>query len=830
MKHTHIIRMSAAILAGLMSIGSLAACTGPQGPQGIQGEKGDTGAQGLQGEKGDTGAQGPQGEKGDTGAQGLQGEKGDTGAQGPQGEKGDTGAQGLQGEKGDTGAQGPQGEKGDTGAQGLQGEKGDTGAQGLQGEKGDTGAQGLQGEKGDTGAQGPQGNNGLSAYQIYLKYHPEYSGTEEEWIEAYVTGTLIQHTVTFDLNGGTAADGFSSTVKAYYGKPIALTVPTREGYTFMGWYTGESMADGIFTRTDAVYDDLQLIAKWTVNKVTVTFLDYYGDTISIQTIDYGASATAPAVPIEIDGIPFYGWNKTFSSVTGNITVSALYSREIYQVTYNTDGGTQIPDEGVYYGDIPIKPADPVKSGFTFAGWFLDRAHTTAYNFDYALDANTTLYAKMKGDYTIITTAKELVAIADDPTGKYVLGNDINYKGDIWTPLESFSGILDGAGYRIYNFAISDNTNSAGFVCRNEGVIKNIIFDEFTFTYNYAYPEQTAVTAGVVAGINNGEIHGCTLQNGNMSITLTLRSGSASRVGAIGGIAGENNGKISNCYNYVDMVCNTETCNTKSYGSGSTTLLVGMGGIAGSSSNEIVFCSFQAALRCDSNSHSSTGSSAVYTTHGQYIGGIAGKIFGMGALISNCTSTIDIEANYSGSGKNVGKYFYIGGVAGWGEVAYTVSDCLAIGAIRATNSGNNARIEIGGAVGILSVNSKVANVYADVDITTSGDSMTGYKGGLVADSHAGCSILKSVSVGNITIGGSNANGYGMIVGKQAGTTHLCYYSNDADLRVNGVIGTATCADGTAEELSILLTEKFIYNTLYWDPYIWKMIDGHVPTLK
>ena len=88
--------------------------------------------------------------------------------------------------KGETGAQGPQGEKGETGEQGPQGEKGETGAQGSQGEKGETGAQGPQGEKGETG------DSGLSAYEIYCKYHPAYKGTEREWIDAYASGELAK--------------------------------------------------------------------------------------------------------------------------------------------------------------------------------------------------------------------------------------------------------------------------------------------------------------------------------------------------------------------------------------------------------------------------------------------------------------------------------------------------------------------------------------------------------------------------------------------------------------------------------------------------------------
>ena len=49
---------------------------------------------------------------------------------------------------------------------------------------------GPKGDKGDQGAVGPQGETGLSAYQIYLKYHPEYKGTEEQWINDLVNGRL----------------------------------------------------------------------------------------------------------------------------------------------------------------------------------------------------------------------------------------------------------------------------------------------------------------------------------------------------------------------------------------------------------------------------------------------------------------------------------------------------------------------------------------------------------------------------------------------------------------------------------------------------------------
>ena len=79
---------------------------------------------------------------------------------------------------------------------------------------GNEGADGLSAyeiwlEKGNTGSEedflewlkGDNGEKGLSAYEIYLKYNPDYTGTEEEWINALTGGNLVRHTVTFKIKG-----------------------------------------------------------------------------------------------------------------------------------------------------------------------------------------------------------------------------------------------------------------------------------------------------------------------------------------------------------------------------------------------------------------------------------------------------------------------------------------------------------------------------------------------------------------------------------------------------------------------------------------------------
>lgn len=56
---------------------------------------------------------------------------------------------------------------------------------------------GQNGSDGLDGADGKDGQNGLSAYEIFLRYNPDYLGDEEQWINALSHGRLIRRTITF---------------------------------------------------------------------------------------------------------------------------------------------------------------------------------------------------------------------------------------------------------------------------------------------------------------------------------------------------------------------------------------------------------------------------------------------------------------------------------------------------------------------------------------------------------------------------------------------------------------------------------------------------------
>ena len=67
---------------------------------------------------------------------------------------------------------------------------------------------------------------------------------------------LTARTVTFDSDGGTEV---VQQIVVYGGVATEPTAPTKEGYTFGGWYSGETVYDF----ATAVKADLTLTAHWT---------------------------------------------------------------------------------------------------------------------------------------------------------------------------------------------------------------------------------------------------------------------------------------------------------------------------------------------------------------------------------------------------------------------------------------------------------------------------------------------------------------------------------------------------------------------------------------
>lgn len=145
----------------------------------------------------------------------------------------------------------------------------------------------------------------------------------------YAKWTAI-YTVTFNSNGGSSVN---SQNMEYGGNAMEPAVPTRDGYTFNGWYSDAGLNEAYSFMT-SVTGNLTLYAKWTFNSRTVSFESNGGAAVGSQTVVTGDKAVAPAA-LKWAGYRFDGWYSDRdlenvydfrTPVTADITLFAKWTR------------------------------------------------------------------------------------------------------------------------------------------------------------------------------------------------------------------------------------------------------------------------------------------------------------------------------------------------------------------------------------------------------------------------------------------------------------------------------------------------------------------------
>ena len=117
------------------------------------------------------------------------------------------------------------------------------------------------------------------------------STTEFGEREFWADWSVVDYDITLNYNGGTIGD---DDVPATYriGREITLPVPTREGYTFGGWYTNSAyVGEAVQAISSTEIGNKEFWAKWNVNSYTVT-LETNGGTINsgnVANYTYGSA-------------------------------------------------------------------------------------------------------------------------------------------------------------------------------------------------------------------------------------------------------------------------------------------------------------------------------------------------------------------------------------------------------------------------------------------------------------------------------------------------------------------------------------------------------------
>ena len=130
------------------------------------------------------------------------------------------------------------------------------------------------------------------------------------------------------------------------------------------------------TSTSVTLSNLVYTVEYTepLPTYTVTFKDWDGSVLKTQSVESGSAATAPSNPSR-EGYEFIGWDKSFSNITSDLTVTAQYNIKTYTVSFYNDS-ILLKTETVEHGKSATAPNSPTKEGHVFIGWDKDFTNIT----------------------------------------------------------------------------------------------------------------------------------------------------------------------------------------------------------------------------------------------------------------------------------------------------------------------------------------------------------------------------------------------------------------------------------------------------------------------
>ncbi len=192
-------------------------------------------------------------------------------------------------------------------------------------------------------------------------------------VTLYAMWEETPYTITYVYDNGTGETKvipFSITHTVH-----ALAAPEKVGHTFAGWlvtsaegnWAPDAVVDEGVTAT-GMYGNVTFTAQWTANEYTITFDTDGGSAVAPITQDFGTAVTAPADPTKT-GYTFAGWENLPSTMpAGGATVKAKWTINEYTVTYELGNGEENIVQKYDYAENITAPADPSKTGYTFDGW------------------------------------------------------------------------------------------------------------------------------------------------------------------------------------------------------------------------------------------------------------------------------------------------------------------------------------------------------------------------------------------------------------------------------------------------------------------------------
>ncbi len=365
----------------------------------------------------------------------------------------------------------------------------------------------------------------LQAGDTYFIYVDLYGSTTGSFYFAFVDG----YAVIYHANGGSNAPA-SEILFRGTANSISSQVPSRTGYTFLGWATSSTATSAAYQPGDsfAISDDTTLYAVWKANTYAVSYNANGGSGApSSQTKTHGTALTLSSTKPTRSGYTFLGWATSSTATSAayqpggsfttnaNTTLYAVWKANTYTVSYNANGGSGAPGSQTktHGTTLTLSSTRPIRSGYTFLGWATSSTATSAAyqpGGSFTTNANTTLYAVWKQNP--VADAKSGIHKAEDGNFYYYVDGKvaINFTGLADNAAGSWY-ILNGQVQTSYDGLITyEGTKydiKAGMVSSYDGLKKmEGVWLYFDGGVNDVAFEGLSVKNGMACYVQNGEIN------------------------------------------------------------------------------------------------------------------------------------------------------------------------------------------------------------------------------------------------------------------------------------------------------------------------------------
>ena len=354
-------------------------------------------------------------------------------------------------------------------------------------------------------------------------------------LNLYAVWAANSYSIVYDANGGLNAPENQEDIAFDMEMSLRPDIPTRTGYTFLGWSTNNNSTVGEYAAGQKVKNlvsnaegKVTLYAVWAANTYTIKYNANGGSGAPTEQNDiaYGMKVTLRTDAPTWHGRIFLGWSQNQNSTTasytagdtvsnlvadvgGVVTLYAVWEYAQFRIQYDANGGTNVPSTSSYltYNSSfnGITSSTPSRTGYLFKGWSTASSGNVEFSSGQVLTSN-----EVNGLYN-----------ASSYSTLYAVWEKL-YKISVATSGATVTGVTNGEYYK---------TGTAITLSISYSYTKNKTLKLKSDTYSDTYTDGRVVHTFIVGTSNISIEAGSTKDDGCFAkgTLITLGDGSQKKV-------------------------------------------------------------------------------------------------------------------------------------------------------------------------------------------------------------------------------------------------------------------------------------------------------------